>query len=113
MNEYLFSYGTLQNETVQRSLFGRPLHGTSDALNGFYVAAIQISDKAFLAKGENKNQTTAVRSGKPNDSIRGTVFEITSQELLQADGYEPANYQRVKVMLASGKQAWLYLAMTK
>ncbi|WP_121353694.1 gamma-glutamylcyclotransferase family protein [Flavisolibacter nicotianae] len=110
MNEFLFSYGTLQNEAVQLALFGRRLHGTSDALNGYCVAAIEISDEAFLAKGEDRNQSTAVRSDKPNDGIRGMVFEITSEELLQADRYEPANYQRVSVVLASGKQAWLYMA---
>ena len=39
------------------------------------------------------------------------VFEITVEELLHADKYEPANYKRIKVKLESGKEAWIYVAV--
>ncbi len=45
-----------------------------------------------------------------NDNIKGTVFEITEEELQLADKYEPANYKRVKAVLESGKEAWIYIA---
>ena len=42
--------------------------------------------------------------------MSGTVFEITDAELAAADRYEQlAAYKRVAAMLASGKQAWVYV----
>ena len=109
MNQYLFSYGTLQKEKVQIELFGRILQGSGDTLIGYKVSTIEIKDESFLLKGEQKYQLTAVIS-KDNDNIKGTVFEITEEELRLADKYEPVNYKRVKVVLESGKEAWVYIA---
>ena len=111
MNEYLFSYGTLQKEKVQIELFGRILRGEGDSLNSYKLVTIEIKDKAFLSKGEEKYQQTLVVSKDNNDSIKGTVFDITDGELLVADKYEPANYKRIKVGLQSGKKAWIYVAV--
>ena len=109
MNQYLFSYGTLQKEKVQIELFGRILQGSGDTLIGYKVSTIEIKDESFLLKGEEKYQLTAVIS-KDHDNIKGTVFEITEEELRLADKYEPVNYKRVKVVLESGKEAWIYIA---
>jgi len=109
VNQYLFSYGTLQKEKVQIELFGRILQGSGDTLIGYKVSTIEIKDESFLLKGEQKYQLTAVIS-KDNDNIKGTVFEITEEELRLADKYEPVNYKRVKVVLESGKEAWVYIA---
>ena len=110
MNEYLFSYGTLQKADVQLRLFGRRLTGTRDSLKGYTLSSIEITDESFLAKGEQTNQLTAVISDEEKDAIEGTAFEISEKDLLMANEYEPDNYQRIQVVLASGKQAWLYLA---
>lgn len=107
MSEYLFSYGTLQNAEVQLKLFGRLLNGTSDTLTGYDASEIEITDEAFLAKGEKSVQLTAIASDL--DQIDGMVFEVLTEELAYADTYEPAEYSRVEVILASGKKAWLYL----
>lgn len=109
MNQYLFSYGTLQKEKVQIELFGRILQGSGDTLIGYKVSTIEIKDESFLLKGEQKYQLTAGIS-KDNDNIKRTVFEITEEELRLADKYEPVNYKRVKVVLESGKEAWIYIA---
>jgi gamma-glutamylcyclotransferase (GGCT)/AIG2-like uncharacterized protein YtfP len=111
MNEYLFSYGTLQKENVQIKLFGRILQGSVDTLKGYRVAEIEITDELFLSKGEEKYQRTLIISKDKNDSIKGTVLEITEEELLLADKYEPDNYKRVKIVLESGKEAWIYVAI--
>jgi gamma-glutamylcyclotransferase (GGCT)/AIG2-like uncharacterized protein YtfP len=111
MKEYLFSYGTLQQEKVQLELFGRIFQGSGDTLNGYKVAEIEIKDESFLAKGEQKNQLTAIISKDKNDSIKGTVLELTQEELLLADKYEPNNYKRITVVLESGKEAWIYVAV--
>lgn len=111
MKEYLFSYGTLQKENVQIELFGRIFKGSGDTLKGYRATAIEIKDEVFLSKGEQKNQLAAVISKDKNDLIQGTVFEITEEELFLADKYEPDNYKRVKVVLESGKEAWIYIVV--
>ena len=110
MIELLFSYGTLQKEKTQIKLFGRILKGETDTLQGYKVAAIEIRDKLFLSRGERKDQLTAVLSKNKNDLINGTALELTEEELLTADNYEPNSYKRIKVKLASGKEAWIYIA---
>jgi gamma-glutamylcyclotransferase (GGCT)/AIG2-like uncharacterized protein YtfP len=110
MQENLFSYGTLQNERIQMKLFGRLLNGRKDILTGYKTSVIEIKDKLFLSKSEQKEQLTAVFTNNKNDFIEGTVFEISEEELFSADKYEPDNFNRLKVELESGKNAWVYAA---
>jgi gamma-glutamylcyclotransferase (GGCT)/AIG2-like uncharacterized protein YtfP len=110
MKEYLFSYGTLQKSNVQLNLFGHFLEGTKDILSGYKVSSIEITDAIFLAKVEGKFQHIAIATNDKNDRIEGTVFEVTGQELLHADKYEPVDYARIRVTLESGKEAWVYAA---
>jgi hypothetical protein len=42
--------------------------------------------------------------------VIGVVFEATIEELACADAYEDADYRRIQVTLASGREAWLYVA---
>ncbi|HRI04651.1 MAG TPA: gamma-glutamylcyclotransferase [Pyrinomonadaceae bacterium] len=107
MSEYLFSYGTLQKAEVQLKLFGRLLNGTKDCLEGYKASKVEIIDEGFLAKGEQSVQLAAIASD--GDTIEGMVFELTADELSLADTYEPVEYSRVQVTLASGKLAWVYL----
>ena len=92
-------------------LFGRLLNGTKDSLKGYKISTIEIKDESFLSKGEDKYQRTLTRSKDNNDSIEGTVFDISGEELLLADKYEPDNYKRIKVALRSGKEVWIYVAV--
>ncbi|MEP6900499.1 MAG: gamma-glutamylcyclotransferase family protein [Actinomycetota bacterium] len=110
MKENLFSYGTLQKDKVQLELFGRLLNGTKDSLKGYKISTIEIKDETFLAKGEEKYQLTAIPSNNKDDVIEGTAFEVSKEELLVADKYEPDDYKRVKVELESGKMVWIYAA---
>ena len=110
MNENLFSYGTLQIEKVQLELFGRRLQGTGDAVRGYNISTIEISDEAVLSKSEQRVHLIAVPSNDKNNLINGTVFEITDEELRLADSYETEDYRRDKVRLESGKEAWIYVA---
>ncbi|MBL7740526.1 MAG: gamma-glutamylcyclotransferase [Chitinophagaceae bacterium] len=111
MSEYLFSYGTLQKERTQIALFGRALQGSADILRGYGIATIEITDQAFLSKGEEKIQRTLILTNDKNDTIKGTALEVTREELLIANKYEPDNYKRIKVQLESGKDAWIYVAI--
>lgn len=108
MPEYLFSYGTLQKEKTQFNLFGRLLKGSKDVLTGYKLFPIEITDEKFLAKGEQKMQLTIVATNNHSDSIQGIALEVTEEELLNADKYEPDNYKRIKVLLQSGTEAWIY-----
>jgi gamma-glutamylcyclotransferase (GGCT)/AIG2-like uncharacterized protein YtfP len=113
VSDYLFSYGTLQKDAVQIALFGRLLAGQEDRLRGYRTASIAIEDTAFLQNGEQGYQQTAIISDDRTDKIEGTVFEVLDDELLCADSYEPDEYERVRVTLESGKQAWIYMARKK
>jgi hypothetical protein len=104
----LFSYGTLQQEGVQRSTFGRRLDGEADELVGFEQSLVKIEDARFVATSGTAHHAIVRFNGRSDSRVRGTVFELSEQELLDADRYEPAGYRRVSTVLASGKQAWVY-----
>jgi gamma-glutamylcyclotransferase (GGCT)/AIG2-like uncharacterized protein YtfP len=105
----LFSYGTLQDKAVQMANFGRYLTGRSDTLPGYTLLPVLIVDPAVVALSGKTHHFIAQRSLKPTDEVRGTVFEITADELIAADRYEVADYTRVAVILKSGAQAWVYV----
>ena len=109
MKELLFSYGTLQLEKVQLESFGRKLNGTEDTLIGYKLEQLQITDKTVLEKSEQEYHPIAVHSKDPNNRIKGTLYEISTDELKQADLYEVADYKRVKTAFQSGKQGWVYI----
>nr|WP_249159001.1 gamma-glutamylcyclotransferase family protein [Bradyrhizobium jicamae] len=105
----MFSYGTLQLESVQLSSFGRKLTGNHDAMPGFKKAMVEITDADVLAKSGERFHPIVSPSDDPNDSVEGMVFEITAEELAAADRYEVADYKRVEVKLRSGLKAWVYV----
>ena len=95
----LFSYGTLQQQTVQMSLFGRLLEGEPDELIGFEQSSLTI---------ESGTYAIAQFNGRNDSRVRGTAYELSDAEVAIADGYETADYKRIKTTLVSGKQAWVY-----
>lgn len=105
----LFSYGTLQQEGVQLSTFGRLLVGSADALVGFAQSMVRIEDQEVVATSGKTHHPIVKFSGNAEDRVQGTVFEVTDSELAQADAYEVDVYKRVSAKLASGKQAWVYV----
>ena len=106
----LFSYGTLQQENVQLSTFGRLLHGHQDELLGFEQSLVKIEDPQVVATSGKTHHANVTFNGRNDSRVSGTVFEITDAELAAADQYEQvAAYKRVVAMLASGKQAWVYV----
>jgi len=109
-NHLLFSYGTLQLEKVQLESFGRKLKGSPETLEGFKLKQLQITDPVVLKKSEQEFHPIAIETGIENDSITGTLFEITSQELQQADHYEVADYKRIERTFTSGKKGWIYVS---
>ena len=95
----LFSYGSLQEEEVQRSTLGRRLDGQRDELLQFEKSRDKIAgvyaNVKFTGDGESR--------------VPGMVFEVTDAELARIDEYELRfGYERVVAMLASGKETWVY-----
>lgn len=51
----------------------------------------------------------ACYTGCTDDVVTGTVFDLSREEMLQADAYEADDYTKVRCTLASGNQAWVYI----
>jgi len=106
----LFSYGTLRQANVQRATFGRLLEGRPDALVGYAVSPMTITDPHVIATSGAAVHTIARPTGNSADRIEGLVFEVGAAELEAADRYESGPIRRVCVRLASGGEAFVYVA---
>ena len=96
----LFSYGTLQYKDLQIATFGHELTGREDSLPGYARTITETGGVLYF---------NVKLSSSPEDSVSGTLFEITEQELAAADRYEKEReYRRILVTLRSGVQAWAY-----
>ena len=98
--EYLFTYGTLQDEMIQAVVYSRRLSGSEDELRGF-----KISDEKVAGA-----YPVIIKTDNSEDRVSGVVYLITNNELLKTDAYEGTMYKRIKVTLASGIESWVYLA---
>ena len=107
--ENLFTYGTLQQEEVQLDTFGRRLEGLPDALPGYRLVMIRIEDQDFVVKSGTADHRNIQFTGSASDFVGGVVFRVTNEELERSDAYEPVGYERVRVQLRSGMDAWVYL----
>jgi len=105
----LFSYGTLQYESVQLSTFGRVLRGTHDILLGYKLSTIEIIDPDVITLSGESIHKILHYTDNLNDCVEGMLFEITPEELQQSDRYEVDSYKRVLIKLQSGQDAWVYI----
>jgi gamma-glutamylcyclotransferase (GGCT)/AIG2-like uncharacterized protein YtfP len=106
----VFSYGTLQQENVQLSTFGRRLAGQADALIGYEMSWVKIEDAQVAAALGKTHHANVSFNGEDTSRVLGMALEITEAELIQVDAYEAAFfYTRVAVTLASGRHAWVYV----
>ena len=107
--EYLFSYGTLQDSSVQLATFGRQVAGEPDALIGFRQDWVQITDPYVLKTSGKTHHPIVTQTDNPDDRVQGTVFALSPEDIARADEYEVDDYMRASVLLASGLTAWLYV----
>jgi gamma-glutamylcyclotransferase (GGCT)/AIG2-like uncharacterized protein YtfP len=106
----LFSYGTLQQEEVQLSTFGRKLAGEKDLITGYEPSLVKIADPVLATKLGKSHHDNISATGDDWSNVQGTVFEVTEAELAMADTFEAQfDYRRVNVTLASGNDAWVYV----
>lgn len=105
----LFSYGTLQKEAVQLETFGRKLSGEPDTLVGYKLSMVEITDPKVLALSDQAFHPIIEFSGDNNDRVDGMLFEVTEQEILNADDYEVDDYQRIEVTFQSQNKGYIYV----
>lgn len=109
MSHRLFSYGTLRQAEVQRELFGGPVPTVDDVLPGWRLDWVTITDPAVIATS-GSDRHPILRPGEPSDAVPGACLALDEARLARADEYEVDDYVRVRVRLASGVEAWVYVA---
>ena len=107
--EWLFSYGTLREAAVQEAVFGRQVELIQDALMGFTLDLVRITDPQVIAKS-GSDVHPILRRGDASETVPGAALLLTPAELAAADGYEVDDYVRTPVLLASGRRAHAYLS---
>jgi gamma-glutamylcyclotransferase (GGCT)/AIG2-like uncharacterized protein YtfP len=109
MSELLFSYGTLRQREVQLATFGRELDGHDDAIVGYDLEYVAITDPHVIATSGSDRHPILRPTDRPDAHVDGTVFTISEAELAAADDYEVDDYRRISVPLRSGPHAWVYV----
>jgi Gamma-glutamyl cyclotransferase, AIG2-like len=84
--ERLFSYGTLRQPEVQRSTFGRELEGRPDAIVGYQLDFVTITDPHVIATSGSDRHPILKPSADPDAAVEGMVFAISAADLAAADG---------------------------
>jgi gamma-glutamylcyclotransferase (GGCT)/AIG2-like uncharacterized protein YtfP len=105
----LFSYGTLRQREVQLAVFGRELDGRADAIVGYELDHLTITDPDVTATSGSDRHPVLKPGARAEAAVEGTVFAVTTAELAAADAYEVDDYVRVEVPLLSGDTAWVYV----
>jgi hypothetical protein len=106
----VFSYGTLRQPLVQEALFGGHVPTDEDALPGWRLDWVTITDPDVV-RTSGSDRHPILRRGDRGDVVEGSVLSLGYEWQLRAvDDYEVADYQRVRVELASGRSAWVYVA---
>lgn len=109
VTELLFSYGTLRQRDVQLSTFGRALEGRPDAIVGYDLDYVTITDPHVIAASGSDRHPILKPTDRADAAVEGTVFAISEAELAAADEYEVDDYTRISVPLRSGDHAWVYV----
>ena len=94
---------------MQLTTFGRELNGHVDAIVGYELDWVTITDPHVIATSGSDRHPILRPSDQAGAEVGGTVFTITEAELAAADEYEVDDYRRVMVPLRSGGQAWVYV----
>ena len=72
--------------------------GTPEKLVGYIVNTIKIEEEFGMIE-----YPIIVETENPEDIIQGIVYEVTTNDLRQADSYEGKHYKRVEVALQSNE----------
>ena len=95
--EKLFTYGTLRDALVQQAVLGRTTPGDVDVLDDYGRFEIRLDSGVY-----------PIIRPQPGAAVHGMLITVTTQELSTLDIYETEAYQRIRVILRSGIEAWVY-----
>ena len=109
MTELLFSYGTLRQPDVQQATFGRELNGRPDAIVGYDLDYVTITDPHVIATSGSDRHPILKPTDRAGAAVEGMVFTISEADLAAADEYEVDDYRRIAMPLRSGDEAWVYV----
>jgi len=70
---------------------------------------VEITDIEVLRKSKERFHPIIEYSGNGNDKVEGVLFEVTEQEILNADAYEVDDYKRIEVTFQSSKKGFIYV----
>ncbi|WP_254677983.1 gamma-glutamylcyclotransferase family protein [Agrococcus sp. SGAir0287] len=105
----VFSFGTLRQGSVQQAIYGGPVPTVPDSLVGWRLTTVRITDPAVIAASGSDEHPGIERSGDPADRVDGGVLTLDDGGLAATDRYESVGYERTSVVLASGREAWIYV----
>ena len=100
--ELLFSYGTLRQPEVQRTTFGRELDGRPDAIVGYELDYVTITDPHVIATSGSDRHPILRPSDRADAAIEGTVFAISTATSPPPTSTRSTTIVRVAVPLRSG-----------
>ncbi|HRI86964.1 MAG TPA: gamma-glutamylcyclotransferase [Candidatus Hydrogenedentes bacterium] len=100
METLVFAYGTLLHPDVQQHVIGRLIDGRPDRLQGYRIGS--------LRDGAEKYPNIVPEFGS---LVEGRLLEVTDAELAAMDRYEGDCYDRRRVTLESGEEAWVYIGL--
>ena len=89
-------------------VFQRTLEGVPDQLAGYAKTAINLA----TGDGRYTQYPVIYPTGDLNDVVEGMRYQLTEDELQQADEYEGESYERMEVIPESAKLSWVYVAAT-
>jgi hypothetical protein len=81
VTELLFSYGTLRQPEVQRATFGREIDGRPDAIVGYELDYVTITDSHVIAASGSDRHPILKPTDRPGAAVEGTVFAISEADL--------------------------------
>ena len=69
----LFSYGTLQQDGVQLSIFGRLFEGRADALVGYAQSMVEVGNADVVARSGKTHHPIVAFTGNAEDRVSGRL----------------------------------------
>ena len=99
--ENLFIYGTLINPYTQREILGRRLEFSKDILEDYEGSRVLI-----------KECVHPVIFSKNGSSIEGFLTKVSEEELIIIDKYKGKKFERARVQLKSGNEAFVYVGIS-
>jgi gamma-glutamylcyclotransferase (GGCT)/AIG2-like uncharacterized protein YtfP len=93
----IFTYGTLMDASVRTRVLGKEITGKNDSLSNFRLKKHSVLySYPVVEKNEGNN-------------VKGMVFEVTDDDLINLDRYESDYYRREIVTLDSGVKSMVYI----